>query len=79
MNPETKIILEEMGKRFDAMYAKWESLFADREESWNRKVSDLESSHGNRLAALEQSTEVLPAIEGTVDDIRLEVTKLTKH
>lgn len=46
---------------------------------WGRKLSDLESSHGERLSALELAASALPSIEGTVDDIKLEVNKLSKH
>lgn len=39
----------------------------------------LESTHGDWLSALEQATGLLPSIEGTVDNIHLEVNKLSKH
>lgn len=79
MNPETKLILDELNKRFDALEDKWDSRLLERDESWSRKFSDQESSHGERLSALEHTTSALPSIEGMVDDIRLEVNKLNKH
>lgn len=79
MNPDTKLILEEFSKRFDALEVKWESRFSVQDESWGRKFSDLEAAHGDRLSKLEEATGALPSIEGTVDDIRLEVNKLSKH
>lgn len=79
MNPDTKLIIEEMSKRFDALEARWESRLSERDGTMDQKIADLESSHGGRLSALELSASSLPAIEGTVDDIRLEVNKLSKH
>lgn len=79
MNPDTKLIIDEMSKRFAALKLKWESRLSDRDESWGRKFVDLEAAHGERLSALEQAAESLPAIEVTVDDIHLEVNKLAKH
>lgn len=58
---------------------KWEARLSEQDESWGRKFIDLKTAHGNRLFALEQATCTLPPIEGTIDDIRLEVNKLTKH
>lgn len=79
MNPDTKIIIEELGKRLDALVSKWESRFIENDEAWGRKLSDLQLSHGERLSALELAASSLPTIEGTVDDIKLEVNKLSKH
>lgn len=79
MNSDTKLILDEMSKRFDALEVKWESRLTEREGTWDQKITDLESSYGKRLSVLEQAASSLSSIEGAVDDIRLEVNKLSKH
>lgn len=93
MNPDTKLILEEvskLSKRFDEVESKLESRFAKHEarstehdDRLERKLADLQISHDVRVGALERVAESFdswrPEIEGTIDDIRLEVGKLNLH
>lgn len=48
-----------------------------------RQIQDLEQAHGERVKALERAAasvdEWRPSIEGTVDDIRLEVKKISRN
>ncbi|CAO2144873.1 unnamed protein product [Urochloa humidicola] len=105
MNPETKIILDELSKRFDSFESKWGSRFSEVEEKfenrlkeseeqietrltrcdegWERRFADLQISHDARVTSLERAAASLeewrPDIEGTMDDIRLEVNKISKN
>jgi hypothetical protein len=105
MNPETKLVLDTLSKRFDDLESRWEhtfteaaekleksfeeaeeqweSRFATSEDHWERKFADLKVAQDARVEALERVTAALedwrPAMEGTVDDIRVEVGKISKH
>jgi hypothetical protein len=105
MNPETKLVLDALTKRFDDMEArwdkssaeadeklqksiavadeKWESRFAKSEYHWERQFADLKVAQDARVDALERSATAFedwrPEVEGTMDDIRTEVGKLSKH
>ncbi|CAN6328732.1 unnamed protein product [Urochloa humidicola] len=138
MNPETKLILDTLTKRFDDFELKWGSRFDEAEEKiearfidsegkfeariieskqktdarllqsedkigskvaeseekleirltatedgWERRFADMVISQDARVTALERAStaydEWRPDIEGTVDDMRLEVGKLNKH
>ena len=83
MNPETKIILDEIGKRFTEHDAKWDKRVREQETRWEKAFTDFSCSQENRVGALEHTAAVFdewrPNIEGVVDDIKLEVGKLAKH
>jgi hypothetical protein len=105
MNPETKLVLDTLSKRFDDLESKWEhtfteaaekleksfeeaeeqweSHFATSEDHWERKFADLKVAQDARVEALEHVTAALedwrPVMEGTIDDIRVEVGKISKH
>jgi hypothetical protein len=112
MNPETKLVLDALTKRFDVLEAsvkeasekwekgfaeagekweqgfaeadeKWDNRFSMSEDNWERQFADLKVSQDARVEALERVSASLdawkPEIEGTVDDIRMEVGKLSKH
>lgn len=85
--------ISKLSKRFDEMDSKLETHLADqhsslesrlaeREEAWGRKLDDLHAAQDARVKALEQAAgsfdDWRPGIEGTVDDIKLEVGKLNK-
>jgi hypothetical protein len=93
MNPETQIILDELNRRFDEL----ETATTDKfdvlkdniaiklqayDDHWERKISDLQISHGACLDVLERAATSFedwrPGVDGIVDDIRLEVRKLSK-
>ena len=79
MNPETRLILDELTKRFNEQDAKWDSRFADQDARLARQIADLEKSQASRMESLERATasieEWRPSIDGAVDDIRLQVSK----
>lgn len=97
MNPDTKLVLDELsklGKRFDEVESKWDSRFeehetkwetrfAERDDMWERKFADLTVVNDARVSALERAAASIdnwrPDIKGTVDTVRLEVGKLSKH
>jgi hypothetical protein len=105
MNPETKLVLDALSKRFDDMEAKWEQSFKDAgeklekefgeveekwelrfshsEDKWERQIADLTIVQDARMNKLERVAADLedwkPGVEGAVDDIRMEVGKLSKH
>jgi hypothetical protein len=79
MNPETKLIIDEITRRFTEHDQKWDSRFADQEARITRQIQILEQAQETRIANLERVTASLdewrPSIEGTVDDIKLDVSK----
>jgi hypothetical protein len=112
MNPEIKLVLDALTKRFDVLEAsvkeasekwekgfveasekwekgfaeadeKWDNCFSMSEDNWERQFADLKVAQDARVDALERVAASLYAwkteIEGTVDDIRMEVGKLSKH
>jgi hypothetical protein len=94
MNPKTQIILDELARRFNDLEVQTNEKFQELHEKlvtrlteyddcWECKIADLQVSHDARLEALERAAtsfeDWMPGIEGSVDDIRLEVGKLSKH
>jgi len=83
MNPDTKLILDELTKRFDDLESRIESRVAEQDDKWERRFGDLSISQEARIAAVERVAASLeewrPEIDATVDDIRLDVGKLNKH
>jgi len=81
MNPETKLILEELHKRFTAHDLKWDQRFEEQEQHFRSQIQELQQAQDLRVLALEKAfasfDEWRPSIEGTVDSIRLEVKKLS--
>lgn len=83
MNPDTKLILEELQKQFAEQDDKLERHFGDLEAKWEKKFDDADDTTESRLVTLEKVAaayeEWQPGIEGTMDDLKLEVRKLNKH
>ncbi|CAN6166876.1 unnamed protein product [Urochloa humidicola] len=120
MNPDTKLILDEINKKFDEKFgefeSKWGSRFSESEgklesrlketeeklknqfseaeermesriskadDQWERRFADLSIAQESRVSALERAASSFddwrPDIEGTMDDIRLEVNKISKN
>lgn len=73
MNPETKLLLDELDKRFAAADKRFDGL--------ERQIQSNNNSASSRILALEQSTLVFdewrPRIEGVVDDLKIEIGKLS--
>jgi hypothetical protein len=83
MSPETKLILDEMQKQFADQNQKLDKRFADNDAKWEKRFLDLENRGDERVSKVEKVAIDLedwkPEIEGKVDDMKLEVGKLTKH
>jgi len=83
MNPDTKLILDEMAKSFAQQDERWGKRFDEIDAKWESRIHGVEVAHDERVQSIEKVAASLdawsPEIEGTVDDIRLEVGKLTKH
>jgi hypothetical protein len=79
MNPETKIILDELNKRFTEHNAKWDFRFNEQESHILRHIQELEQAQDARMSALEKVVasfdEWRPSIEDIVDDIQHSVDK----
>lgn len=71
MDVNTKLIIEEMEKKFSALDQKWE-----------KKFSELASSRDDRISVLEVEGSELsswkPKVDGAMEDIKLEIRKLNK-
>ncbi|XP_039815781.1 uncharacterized protein LOC120678594 [Panicum virgatum] len=76
MNPDTKLILEELQKQFAEQDDKLERHFGDLEAKWEKKFDDADDTTESRLVTLEKVAaayeEWQPGIEGTMDDLKLE-------
>jgi len=79
MDPAVKIVLDEMQQRFSDELRKG---FSEHDEKWDRWFLDLEHSQGAWLDRLEDAAQVFdewrPRIEATVDDVKLELSKVTR-
>jgi uncharacterized protein YukE len=60
-----------------------DARFSLYEDAWERRFADLQISHDKRMCVLERAASSFDdwsaSMEGTVDDIKLEVGKLSKH
>lgn len=72
MDPSSKLLLDEIEKKFTALDLKWEQRFTE----FNRTKEE-------RLLALEHSSAELctwrPKVEGALDDVKLELRKMNKQ
>ena len=72
MDASTKLILDEMEKKFSTLDAKWEQRF-----------SEVVAIKEERLGALENSTAELeawrPKVDSALEDVKLELRKLNKQ
>ncbi|CAD6255052.1 unnamed protein product [Miscanthus lutarioriparius] len=73
MNPESKLLLEKLDKRFAATDKRFDGI--------ERQIQSNHDSASTRILALEQATKVFdewrPSIEGVVYDLKIEVGKLS--
>jgi hypothetical protein len=74
---------EKLEKEFAEAEEKWEVCFSQCDNKWERLFADLTVAQDARMEKLECVTAALdewrPEVEGTMDDIRIEVGKLSKH
>ena len=94
MNPETKLLMDEMHRLFSEQTSQFDKRFNDVELYFEHRISDSELRQEERAANTERPQDVrVQKIEvatnnlqtwrldtkGLVDDLRLKVTKLNKH
>ncbi|CAL4889713.1 unnamed protein product [Urochloa decumbens] len=83
MSPESKLLLDEIEKMFSDQNSRFDKKIQETDLKWEQRFGDLEKKKDERLSKIETVASTLedwrPEIEATVEDIRLEVTKLTKH
>ena len=83
MNPDMQIILDEISKRFVDHDAKWDRRAAEQDARWEAAFSTFTSGQEQRITAIERASRVFDdwrtSMEGVVDDLRLEVGKISKH
>jgi hypothetical protein len=73
---QTKSNYKELDRTLDAR-------FSCHEDAWERRFADLQISHDTRMRVLERAASTFDdwsaSMEGTVDDIKLEVGKLSRQ
>jgi hypothetical protein len=74
---------EKWEKGFAEAAEHWECRFTKSDDKWERQFADLVIAQDARAGALERAATSLedwrPSMEGTLDDVYLEVGKLSKH
>lgn len=86
MNPDTQIILDEIARRFTDNDAKWDRRLAAQDKAISTLVAAQEgfvAAQEGRINALEKTAGLFEDwrqnLEGIVDDLRLEVGRVSKH
>ena len=83
MNPDIKLVLDTMSKHFEDQDARWEKRFTEHDEKWEHKFLETDAAQDVRVSRIERAADALeqwrPEIEGSVDDLRLEMKKLNKY
>jgi hypothetical protein len=84
MNPKMKLLLAELDKRLDAQDQRFDERFAAQDlrfDDLKGQISTATAASSSRLQALEQAVQVFdewrPAVDGVVDDLKQEVSKLS--
>lgn len=76
MNPDSKMFLKEMRKEI-------RREFAEQDTKWESRFAAIESKKDERVDALEQAAQEFaswkPTIESSVQIVKTEVQKLSKH
>jgi hypothetical protein len=83
MNPETQIILDEIARRFADHDAKWDRRVSEQESRWEATFAEFTRGQVDRVVALETASNVFEdwrqGLEGVVDDLKLEVGKVSRY
>jgi hypothetical protein len=83
MNPDTQVILDEIARRFTDHEAKWDRRLSGQDSRWAATFTDFAKDQKTCVQALENASGVFEewrlSMEGVVDDLRLEVGKVSKH
>jgi len=79
MDPAVKLVLNEMQQRFSEDLHKG---LSEHDDKWDQRFLNLEHTQSARLDRLEEAAQVFddwrPRIEATVDDVKLELGKVTR-
>jgi hypothetical protein len=80
MGPDQKALLAELDKRFAAQERRFDGL-EQKLDSTAAKLDSTVASSASRLDALESAAKVFdewrPGVDGVIDDLRIEVNKLS--
>jgi uncharacterized protein YukE len=83
MNPDTKLLLEEMRKEFAYQKSEMKKAFAEQDAKWESQLSAVESKQDEQVEALEQAAKEFeswkPTIESSVQVVKTEVQQLSRH
>jgi hypothetical protein len=83
MNPDTKLLLEEMHKEFAEQKKEICKEFMDHDSKWESRISTVEKQKDDRIDALESAAAAFeswkPTIESSVQVVKTEVQKLSRH
>jgi hypothetical protein len=82
MNSDSKILLEEIRKEFADQKKLIEKRFPDHDAKWESHITQEEMKRDERVETLERAAafeEWKPTIESSVEGVKTEVQKLSKH
>jgi hypothetical protein len=83
MNPDTQVILDEIARCFADHAAKWDRRLFEKDSRWEPTFTDFAKDQKTRVQALKDASGVFEewwlSMEGVIDDLRLEVGKVSKH
>jgi hypothetical protein len=83
MNPDTKLLLEEMRKEFAEQKKEIRKEFMDHDTKWEARISAVEKQKDDCIDALESAAVAFeswkPTIESSVQIVKTEVQKLSRH
>jgi hypothetical protein len=83
MNPDTKLLLDEMRKEFADQKKEIRKEFVDQDAKWEARLKAVETRKDDRVDALEAATAAIeswkPTIESSVQTVKTEVQKLARH
>jgi hypothetical protein len=83
MNPDTKMFLEEMRRELAEQTREIRKEFADHSAKWDSRLAAVETKQDEWMDALEQAAKEFeswkPTIESSVQVVKMEVQKLSKH
>ncbi|WVZ53030.1 hypothetical protein U9M48_004021 [Paspalum notatum var. saurae] len=69
MNPDTKIILDEIARRFDAHDAKWDQRARDQEAQWDAAFADFTRSLEDRIRQSSTIADYVEKFTAVVDQL----------
>jgi hypothetical protein len=83
MNADSKLLLEEIRNEFADQKKLIDKRFTDHDIKWEQRLKEVEGQKDEHIDALETTTTAFefckPTIEASVETIKMEVQKLSKH